>query len=176
MINRIKKILIMFILIIVTFIVQNSLSVASGNIVTTPNLLVFLTCILGYIGGQRQGMLVGFVSGILVDIMAADIIGMNALIYMYIGYISGIFHRLFYKDMIVLPLSIVFGGDFLYNFGYYIFRFLLRNKLDFSFYMTEVIFPEMIYTTFIAIFIHRILYWIYFKWLEDEQRSTLNFD
>lgn len=176
MISRIRKILIVFILSIVTFVAQNSLSVVSGNIVITPNLLVLLTCILGYIGGQKQGMIVGFISGLLVDVMAADIIGMNGLIYLYIGFISGIFHRLFYKDMILLPLAIVFGGDFLYNFGYYIFRFLLRNKLDFSFYMTEIILPEMIYTTFVAIFLHKVLYWIYLKWLVEEQRSTLNFD
>lgn len=176
MIKNLRILLIKIILIVLTFILQNSLSLISGDWFSTPNLLIVLTCIFGYIGGGKEGMLIGFISGFIVDVFAADILGMNALLYLYVGAISGIFHRLFYKDMVVLPLAIVCIGDFLYNFGYYIFRFLLRNKLNFPYYFNEVILPEMVFTIFMALLSYQIIYWIYSKWLMKEQRSTLNFD
>lgn len=163
-------------MIVLCFVIQNAVSLSSGNLFVTPNLLIIVTCIFGYMKGSKTGVIVGFISGLLADIFAADILGMNALLYMYVGFLSGIFHRLFYKDMVLLPLIIVFCGDFLYNFGYYIFRFLLRNKLDFSFYMLDIILPEMVFTTFIALIIYRVFYFVDSKWLKEEQRSTLNFD
>lgn len=176
MIKKIRRILITLLLIICSFVIQNTISTASGNMFVTPNFLIILTCIFGFMCGYTEGLLVGFISGLLVDIFAADIIGMNALIYMYVGYFSGIFNRLYYEDMVLLPLGLVFSGDFIYNFSYYIFRFLLRNKLDFSYYMLKIILPEMVFTTFAALIVYRLIYWIHSKWLVKEQRSTLNFD
>lgn len=176
MLKKIRNIVITLLLIILCFVLQNAIALSSGNLFVTPNILIVATCIFGYMKGSRAGLFVGFVSGLLADIFAADIIGMNALLYMYVGFISGIFHRIFYRDMVVLPLGIVFAGDFIYNFGYYVFRFLLRNKLDFSFYMLKIILPEMIFTTFVALIVYKIFYYIDAKWLVEEQRSTLNFD
>lgn len=176
MLKKIRNIIIVFLLIVLCFVIQNAVSLSSGNLFVTPNLLIIVTCIFGYMKGSKTGIIVGFVSGLLADIFAADVIGMNAFLYMCVGFVSGVFNRLFYRDMVLLPLAIVFGGDFLYDFGYYVLRFLLRNKLDFSYYMMDIILPEMIFTTFIALVIYRVFYYIDSKWLVEEQRSTLNFD
>ena len=176
MCSRIKKIFIVFVLIIICFILQNTISVLSGNLFVTPNILIILTCIFGYMRGEKEAILIGFVSGMLVDIFACDIIGLNALLYMFVGFFSGIFHRLFYRDMIVFPLVIVIAGDFLYNMGFYIARFVLRNRLDFTFYFLKIIFPEIVITTFSALILFRLFYAINFKLLTEEQRSKLRFD
>ena len=126
--------------------------------------------------GKKEGILIGFVSGLLVEIFAADVIGMNAMLYMYIGYFAGIFNRLFYSDMVMLPLSIIGIGDFSYNLGHYIIRFVLRNKLDFAFYLDKIILPELVFTVFTGFIIFKLLYAINNKWLFKEQRSKLNFD
>lgn len=176
MLKTIKRIIIILFLIICGFVIQNTISVTAGDMFVTPNILIIITCLFGYMCGHIDGLLIGFVSGLLVDIFAADIIGMNALIYMYVGYFSGIFNRIYYEDMVLLPLGIVCLGDFIYNFSYYIFRFLVRNKLDFSYYMLEIILPEMVFTTFMALVLFKLIYFVNSKWLAKEQRSTLNFD
>ena len=45
-----------------------------------PNLLIIVTAAFGFMRGSREGMLVGFVCGILVDIQFGNIIGLYALI------------------------------------------------------------------------------------------------
>ena len=36
--------------------------------------------------------------------------------------------------------------------------FLLRNRLDFGFYFTHIIVPEMIYTLAVGVFLYKILH------------------
>jgi len=176
MLNYIKRMVLMFILIVVCFIIQNTISLYSKDLFVTPNLLLILSVITGYLIGSNKGIIVGFVAGLFVDVLACDIIGMNALLYMYIGFISGFFHKVFYKDFVIVPLALIFIGDFIYNFAYYMFRFLVRNKLDFSYYMEKVVFPEMIITTVVALIVFRVIYFVNDKWLVNQQRSTLNLD
>ncbi|MBR3645012.1 MAG: rod shape-determining protein MreD [Lachnospiraceae bacterium] len=172
----IKRTIIILLLILFAFILQNTFSLYMRSFSIIPNFLIILTCIFGYMNGKTEGMFIGFVAGLLVDILAADVIGMNALLYLYVGYFSGIFNRLFYSDMIWLPLSIIGIGDFIYNFGYYVIRFVLRNKLDVTFYMKNIMIPELIFTVFAGFILFKLLYAINTKWLYKERRSTLNFD
>ncbi|MCR5834963.1 MAG: rod shape-determining protein MreD [Lachnospiraceae bacterium] len=177
MLHKIKNILVITFLIVVCFILQNSLSLISGSLFVTPNLLIILVCIFGYLTGSNEAMIIGFFSGLLVDAFSSDIMGLNALLYLYVGFSSGRFNRLFYKNMVIIPMLIVAGGDFIYNLGYYVIRFMLRNKLDVGFYLMKIIVPEVILTVCIALAIYRIFYKIYFDVLiTEEQRSKVRFD
>lgn len=149
----------------------NALSLAS----VTPNLLIILTFAAGFMRGKKEGMLVGLFSGLLLDLFYGQIIGFNALLYMYIGYINGFFNSIFYDEDVTLPLGLVLGSDFAYNFVYYIFRFLLRNRLDFGYYMIHIILPEMIYTVIITIIIYRIILKVNRKLEAYEKRSATKF-
>ena len=174
--NSIKRIIIISAVIIISFLIQNTISLNTRTICVTPNILLIVTCIFGYMNGKNEGIMVGFFCGLLVDIFFADIIGLNALLYMYIGLFSGFFNRLYFRDMIYLPMTIIGFGDFAFNFGYFVFRFAFRNRLNFFYYFGHIILPEIIFTVFAGVFIYKILYFINDKWLFKEQRSTLNFD
>jgi rod shape-determining protein MreD len=143
--------------ILIFYLLQTTLfkSVALASV--SPNLFIILTVAAGFMRGKREGLYVGFFCGLMLDLYYGQVIGFQALLYMYIGYINGFFHNLFYDDEITLPLGLVLGSDFIYNFVYYVFRFLLRNRLDFGYYFMHIILPEMIYTIVITIFIYRIM-------------------
>ena len=47
--------------------------------------------------GSNKGIAIGFACGLLVDVFYGDVIGFNALIYMYCVLFSGIFRRWFYS-------------------------------------------------------------------------------
>ena len=64
-------------------------ALAFGGIV--PNLLIVLTASFGFMRGEKNGLLIGFFSGLLVDIFFGSVIGFYALVYMYIGYANGKF-------------------------------------------------------------------------------------
>ena len=81
----------------------------------SPNLLLITTTSLGFMRGEKQGLLAGFVSGLFVDIFFGDVIGLYAMLYMYIGYLNGKFSRIFYPEDIKLPLALITLSDLSYG-------------------------------------------------------------
>lgn len=143
-------------LVIISFIFQNTLCryFSFGRIV--PNLLLITISSFGFIKGKKYGVLTGFFAGLLVDIFFSEFIGFHALLYMYVGYFNGFFKRLFYKDELKLQILLVGCSDFIYGLVYYILMFLLRGKFHFTFYLINIILPEVVYTILLTIVIFLI--------------------
>ena len=175
--HSIIKIIITGLIIIAAFVLQSTISLGKYETVPTPNLLLFVTCIFGFMKGCNYGSVTGLFCGLLVDIFFGDVvIGLYALLYMYVGFFSGLFKKMFYSDHVFMPMLLVFTSDFGYNLLCYIFRFLLRNKLDFSFYFYKIILPEMVITTFVAFIFYKLFYLLNEKVLTLKQENMLSFD
>lgn len=123
-----------------------------------PNLLIILTVSFGLMRGRREGMMIGFFCGLLTDIFFESIIGFNAAIYLWVGYFSGYFYRIFYDDDIKTPLFLISISDLVYGIINYAFLFLLRGRIQFFYYLGRIILPEMLYTLILTIICYRILY------------------
>ena len=122
-----------------------------------PNLLLIVTMSFGLMRGRREGLLVGFFSGLLIDIFFGSVLGPYAFIYMTLGYGNGFFHRIYYVEDVLLPMIMITLNDFIYNIIIYVVFFLMRNRLDFLGYLKDVMLPEMIYTILITLFFYKIL-------------------
>jgi len=122
-----------------------------------PNLLLIVTMSFGLMRGRREGLLVGFFSGLLIDIFFGSVMGPYAFIYMTLGYINGFFHRIYYVEDVLLPMIMITLNDFIYNLLIYVIFFMLRNKLNFGDYLFSVILPEMMYTIIITLFFYKLL-------------------
>ena len=85
-----------------------------------PNLLIIVTAAFGFMRGSREGMLVGFFSGLFVDIQFGDMIGFYALIYLLIGFINGLFEQMYFDEDIKLPLFLIVISE-IYLWGCYLF-------------------------------------------------------
>lgn len=140
----------MAVLILFCFLLQVTLfrSLAFAGI--APNLLIVLTSSFGFMRGEKDGLLIGFFSGILCDIFSADMLGFYALVYMYIGFLNGKFCKIFYPEDIKLPLALITVSDLSYGMVCYVLLFLLRGRLNFPFYLRTVILPETVYTIVIT--------------------------
>ena len=134
------------IIILICFLLQSTVFhfIALAGVV--PNLLLIVTMSFGLMRGRREGMLVGFFSGILIDIFFGGVMGPYAFIYMTMGYANGFFHQIYYVEDVLLPMIMITVNDFVYNIVIYIIYFLLQNKLNFGQYLMDVILPEMLYT------------------------------
>ncbi|MCR4923585.1 MAG: rod shape-determining protein MreD [Lachnospiraceae bacterium] len=166
-----RRVAIVGVLIIVAFLLQSTVFrwLAIAGIV--PNILIIITSSFGFMRGRKEGMVIGFVCGLLVDIFFGDIIGFYALIYLFIGYINGIFRAIFYPEDIKLPMILISTSEIIYCLLCYIFLFLLRGRLNFLHYLLYVILPEIVYTVVITIIIYRGILLIN-EWLESfEKRS-----
>ena len=170
-----KNIIFSAIIVIASFILQNTICryISFGNIV--PNLLLITVSSFGFIKGKKAGVLTGFFAGLLVDIFFSAILGFHALLYMYIGYFNGFFKRLFYKDELKLQILLVGCSDFVYGLIYYLLTFLLRGRFHFTYYLLNIIIPETVYTILLTIvfFLTRTLFVKLFVSNERKSRSEI---
>lgn len=170
-----KNIIFSAIIVIASFILQNTICryISFGNIV--PNLLLITVSSFGFIKGKKAGVLTGFFAGLMVDIFFSAILGFHALLYMYIGYFNGFFKRLFYKDELKLQILLVGCSDFVYGLVYYLLTFLLRGRFHFTYYLLNIIIPETVYTILLTIvfFLTRTLFVKLFVSNERKSRSEI---
>ena len=143
--------------IIICFLLQSTVfhSLSLGGII--PNLMIILSASYGFMRGRKSGLLIGFFSGLLMDIFFSDILGFYALLYMYIGYLNGVFKKMFYPEDIKLPIALIVGSDFLYNILIYLLTFLLNGRFQFLYYFFNIMIPEMVYTIIVTCIFYPLL-------------------
>ena len=170
-----KRLTVSILLIIICFLLQTTVfkGLAFGGIV--PNLLIVLTAAFGFMRGERTGLLVGFFCGLLADIFFGNVLGLNAMIYMYIGYFNGKFNRIFFPDDIKLPLLLIFLSDLAYGFLYYVTLFLMRGRFQLDYYFLHVILPEIVYTLLMTLLLYPLILRINRGLENSEQRSDKKF-
>ncbi len=147
-----KRFIVSVFFIIICFLLQTTVfkGLSFGGIV--PNLMIILTASFGFMRGEKTGLIMGFCCGFLIDIFFGSVLGLNAMIYMYIGYANGKFNRIFYPDDIKLPLILILVSDLLH-----------------------IILPEMVYTIFITLLLYPLILWINKKIEASEKRSERKF-
>lgn len=141
----------------------------------TPNLLIVVTSSFGFMRGKREGMTVGFICGLLFDIMFSDLIGFYTLIYTVLGYANGFFRKIFYADDIKLPLILIAASDFIYGNMVCLFMFIMRSRFHYFYYLKNIIIPELIYTILVTLILYSVILHINNKLETDEQRSASKF-
>ena len=169
------NVLVSALFVIICFLLQSTVfnSLSFGGII--PNLMIVVTASYGFMRGRKSGLLVGFFSGLLIDIFFGDILGFYALIYMYIGYLNGIFRKMFYPEDIKLPIALIVGSDFLCNFVIYVLTFFLKGRFQFSYYFLNIIIPEMVYTIIVTCVLYPLLLLVEsrLEWREKEGASKI---
>lgn len=168
--------IVLFLIISICFVLQTTTfqTLSFANI--APNLMIIIVSSFGLMRGRKEGMYVGFICGLLVDIFCGFYLGVYALLYMYVGYINGFFRKRFYPEDIKQPLILVSSSDILCNLVVYIILFLTRNRYDFVFYLLNVIIPEWVYTMVVTLFLYFILLKINQKLENYEKRRAIKFD
>lgn len=172
---KIKRFFITAVIIIAAYLLQCTVFSSLELAGIKPNLLIIITASFGFMRGSREGMLVGFVSGLLADIQFGDMIGFYAIIYLIIGYINGLFRQMYYDEDIKLPLFLITISEFLYGIVIYFLMFLLRSDFDFLFYLNRIIVPELIYTIVITLGFYPLILFINQKLEAEEKRSASKF-
>lgn len=153
---KLKQVLINMMFIVLAFTVQNCVFPLLPFLWAVPNLLLILTFSFGFIHGKTAGMLYGVFSGLLLDLFYSGPFGFYTLIYIYIGYINGIFTRYYYEDYINLPLILSVANELMYCMYIYVFRFLIRGRLDLPYYFRNIMLPEIIFTSVTTLLVYRL--------------------
>ena len=140
-----------------------------------PNLMIVVTAAFGFMRGTKEGMLIGFFSGLLMDIQFGNILGFYALIYLLIGYVNGLFEQMYYDEDIKLPLILIAASEVVYGLVIYVLMFLLRSEFDFLHYFSHIIIPELIYTIVVTLGLYPLILFVNHKLEAEEKRSASKF-
>ncbi len=150
-----RRVLTLAVLIIINFTLQSTIFGFHDINCITPNLLLILTMSFGLMRGRKEGLLVGFFCGFMVDCFLSNIMGPFMLIYMIIGYINGFFHKNYMIEDVLLPLIVIIVDDLVFNFMVYIIYFLLQRRLELSDYFQNIMLPEALITALLTVIIYK---------------------
>lgn len=158
------RLIITLIELLACFILQTSLFSFLRISGVVPDCLLILVITVAYTRGQIPAMVTGFFSGILLDLCFSETVGFCAIIYMIVAFFAGYTHKIYYKRDFFMPGALLFAGELVYSFLYYVLFFLLRGKLELHTYFIYTILPRMLYTVLagLALYpafhgIHRLL-------------------
>ena len=160
-------------LVIVCYILQTTVFQYLQIAHVMPNLLLIITVANGYMHGRTYGMFTGFFCGIFIDMALSDVIGVCALIYMCIGFLAGYSNRIYYGDDFTVPMVLIGVGDLCYNFFYYVCMFLLRGRLNLSYYFGRIMLPELVYTVVVGILLYKFMHWLDSVLIPDAEEAGL---
>ncbi len=163
------------IMIMLCFLLQSTFfqSLAFGGIV--PNLVIILTSSFGFMRGEKEGLAIGFLCGLLCDVCFGDIVGFQALLLMYIGFLNGKFSGIFYPEDIKLPMALIIVSNLSFDIISYVFFFLLRGRLNFIYYFKTIILPEVVYTTLVTLILYPIILTINVRLETREKKGAQKF-
>ncbi len=172
---KIRRIAVTAVIILAAYILQCSVFPSLEIAGIKPNLMLIVTASFGFMRGPREGMIVGLISGLLIDTQSGDMIGFYALIYLVAGYINGLFEEMYFDEDVKLPLFLIAASDLVYGVCIYFLTFLLRSDFNFLYYLNRIIVPEVIYTLVITLAAYPLLLYINHKLEAEEKRSASKF-
>ena len=107
---RIQRKVVTLLLILISAVLQGTLFKALSIGSIAPNLLLILTVSFGFMRGKKNGIWIGFLCGILKDLLSDGLLGFYGLIYLCIGYAAGCCCKLFYDEELRVPIILVAAG------------------------------------------------------------------
>ena len=142
-------------MIILFYLLQVTLgrSIRIGGVM--PNFLIILPILFGFFNNRQEGMFTGFFAGLLYDLFFPGLMGFTSLIFVIVGYISGMLGDIYEQHSVIVPIIITAISTFSYEFLIYMGNFLLHNRLFVPFYITRIILPEVVYTVIIMIALYK---------------------
>jgi len=138
----------------------------------SPNFNVMLIVSLALLRGSKEGSIIGFFAGLLMDIVFSTTRGYLGIIGACIGYFCGKFNKDFYKENLILPFILTLISTIIYGFMVS-FPFLLRGKINYIYFIKNIIFPEMVYTMILSIIVYQVVYMINEK-IEQNEKTKRN--
>lgn len=124
----------------------------------------FMIFIVAYaiLRGSSYGAFIGLGTGLLLDSMYGEIIGINAFSYMITGYVVGQAHENVFKDSFIPPLIFNFFAVFMYQHIFFLLAYFTNSipGTDISYIqiLLKVIIPLAIYNSILGAVMYRYIY------------------
>ena len=119
-----------------------------------PNLFIVLILFISLFMGKKYAVILGFIFGYMLDILTCKYIGVNALMFVLIGFVGEYFEKNFSKNSKITILLMVMGATVLIETVTYIYKNISSLQLI-GFIRLLII--EIIFNVMLTIIIYPIL-------------------
>ena len=119
-----------------------------------PNTALILVISFAIYSGRNKGAGIGFFVGILQDIIFGRTIGLNALVFMIIGYLIGLMDQKIFKDNLLIPFIFTALTTIIYEMINLLLIFLLGYRIELLNIIKKMLIIEVIYNSIISLIIH----------------------
>jgi rod shape-determining protein MreD len=119
-----------------------------------PDLILLVVLIFSLLKGAEEGTVSGFASGLLQDIFSTGLLGVNALVKMVIGFISGILKEKIFTEHILFLIPII---TFVVSISQSILMLLILHAFGIEYSMVwslkKIVLPEALYNSLLSPFV-----------------------
>lgn len=136
-----------------------------------PNLLIIFVISVALLRGDKEGAIVGFITGMLIDMASGKILGFYALLGLYLGLAVGTLNKRLYRDNFLVILFFTFVSTILYESTVHILSTFMTGNIDIVRTLPTKILPEAIYNSMVSFFIFAIVKRMNNR-IEDTNKST----
>lgn len=119
-----------------------------------PNLSLILVVSCGILLKEEKGRRIGLLVGLIQDFLFLRILGFYGALYYLIGHFSGKISKNMSRNLLILPILLVFCSDVAFGIiQYIVFRFF-TGDLYFGYSLIRQILPEAVYSSLFAILLY----------------------
>ena len=121
----------------------------------SPDLVILLVVSFSFLKGQRMGVFMGFMVGLLQDLASGTFFGTNIFSKMLIGYLGGVFANRVFREQVFLPLFASVMATALNYAVMVMFMFLLGHSLNLIVHLQQTLLPMIWYNMLFSVPVHR---------------------
>lgn len=152
----IKRVIINLFLLTSAFLLQTSIFPFIPYIETSPNFLLILTSSFGFIYGSTTGILCGLYAGFLMDMFYSVPYGFFVLVFIYIGFLNGLFTNYYYDDYLTLPVILCVASELFYNAAMTAIRYFSSGSVNIGYSVLHIVIPETLFALLITVLLYQV--------------------
>jgi rod shape-determining protein MreD len=123
-----------------------------------PDLVLILVILNGFLRGTREGAFLGFVGGILQDLVSGGYFGMHALTNMFAGFLAGLGEGRLYRDNRVIAAGLTGFCTLGAQLVYYLLLELVGVQVPVLTALVSIIIPLGVYNALVTTVIYEWYY------------------
>jgi rod shape-determining protein MreD len=144
---------VVFVAALVQVVIVSSMLVRGG----TPDLLLVVVVALGLLRGSMSGAVLGFVGGLVVDVVTLGTLGVSSLVLTLAGFWAGRYGETTGRDRPFAPLVAVGAITLLAGAFGYVLQYLLDEEVVARYALLTALAPAFVLNLLLALPVHRLV-------------------
>ncbi len=120
-----------------------------------PDFTIVLIVAYAILRGKNYSTFIGFFSGLLIDLMYGNVIGINALSYMLMGFLIGQFHESVFKDSYFPAILFNITAVLVYQHIFLLISYFTKVDIVYTDALLRVIIPQCFYNALVGGVLYR---------------------